>query len=554
MKRMRGKLGITGKLVVSSVCIFAGLWLAMTLYSVNQLQKVLYEQNVRRVEAQVLNWIEANLPQITITRDPANLEKLLRELRNKQGISYVVILDAESRLLAQSGLPPHLADQGPARLVAGITSRLRQTRDSGGRRFLELQTPVRTSGTGMSADLQTMFELAAGNTAAGHIRAGIEQRNIDRELTRLAPRLILLYALLVLVALAINITYASRVATPVKVMARVAKQFSAGDLSERVERGLELRDEVGELARNFNQMADRLEKNREEMNALYAGLERKVAERTLELEHANRRLQELDSLKSDFLSTVSHELRTPLTSIKAYAQILLDSPLDEPTKKRYLDIIDEESDRLTRLISDLLDLAKIEKQQMSWAMVPGELPEIVSRAVNPLVALANARQIRLDVAFTQRLPICADTDRIQQVVTNIVGNAIKFSPAGGRIEIRIKESPSSGPRADRPGRFAVVAVSDTGPGIPRGERERIFSKFYKPPGKHSSRTGTGLGLAISREIVVHHHGEIWVESEPGCGSTFYFTLPLRIESEVLIEADTVRARGRSASAEEDNGV
>lgn len=554
MKGMRGKLGITGKLVVSSVCIFAGLWLAMTLYSVNQLQMLLYEQNVRRVEAQVLNWIEANLPQITITRDPANLERLLRELRNKQGISYVVILDAESRVLAQSGLPPNLADQGPARLVAGITSRLRQTRDSAGRRFVELRTPVKTSGTGMSADLENMFELAAGNTAAGHIRAGIEQSVIDRELTRLAPRLILLYALLVLVALAVNITYASRVATPVKVMARVAKQFSAGDLSERVQRGLELRDEVGELARNFNQMADRLEKNREEMNALYAGLERKVAERTLELEHANRRLLELDNLKSDFLSTVSHELRTPLTSIKAYAQILLDSPLDEATKTRYLDIIDNESDRLTRLISDLLDLARIERPEMSWTMVPGDLPEIVSKAVNPLVALASARQIRLDLAFKQPVPVRVDTDRIQQVVTNLVGNAIKFAPAGGRIEIRIQESPSSGPRGGRPGRFAVVAVSDTGPGIPREERERIFSKFYKPPGKHSSHSGTGLGLAISREIVVHHQGEIWVESEPEIGSTFYFTLPLRVEAEVPAEADKARAGERSANAEKDNGV
>jgi signal transduction histidine kinase len=457
-------------------------------------------------------------------------------------------------VLAQSGLPPNLADQGPAPLVAGVTSQPRQTRDSAGRRFLELLTPIKPSGTGMSADLETMFELAAGSAVAGQIRAGIDQRDIDRELMRLAPRHILLYALLVLVALAVNITLASRVATPVKTMARVAKQFWAGDLSERVQGGLELRDEVGELARNFNQMADRLEKNREEMSALHAGLERKVAERTLELEHANRRLRELDDLKSDFLSTVSHELRTPLTAIKAYAQILLDSPLDESTKKRYLDIIDDQSDRLTRLISDLLDLARIERPESSWSMVPGDLPEIVSKAVNPLVALANARQIRLEVAFTQPLPICADTDRIQQVVTNLVGNAIKFSPASGRIEIRIQESASGGPRGDRPGRFAVVAVSDTGPGIPREEKERIFSKFYKRPGKHSSRSGTGLGLAISREIVVHHHGEIWVESEPGFGSTFYFTLPLRVEAGVIAEADKARARERSANAEKDNGV
>jgi len=533
---MRKRLGITGKLVVSSVCIFAGLWLAMTLYAVNQLQRLLYEQSVRRVEAQVLNWIEANISQITITRDPRNLNRLVLELRSKLGIGYVVVLDADSRILAQSGLPPSLSDQGPAPSVARITSRLRQTHDSTGRRFFELTTPVKPSGTGMSRDLDAMFELAGGNAVAGHIRAGIAQRDVNRELAQLAPQNILLYTLLVLVALMINITLASRVAEPVKTMACVAKQISAGDLSERLQRGPELSDEVGELARNFNLMADRLAENREEMKALYAGLERKVAERTLELEDANRRLQELDRLKSDFLSTVSHELRTPLTSIKAFAQILLDSPLDEPTQKRYLDIIDEESDRLTRLISDLLDLAKIERREMSWSMVPTDLQEIVSKAVNSLAALGKTQQIRLDVDPSQRLPVCVDTDRIQQVMTSLVGNAIKFSSESGSIGIRIEERASSGPRDARPGRYVAVAVSDTGPGISQEEKERIFSKFYRGPRKHPVRSGTGLGLAISREIVFHHGGEIWVESEAGAGSTFYFTLPLRAEGELLADA------------------
>jgi signal transduction histidine kinase len=462
--------------------------------------------------------------------------RLARELKNRLGIGYVVVMDAELHVLAQSGLPPNLSGQGPAPSVAGITSQLRLTRDSTGRRFFELMTPVKTSGTGMSPDLDTMFELAAGNAVAAHIRAGIEQRDVNRELTQLAPRQILLYTLLVLVALMVNITLASRVARPVKTMARVAKQISAGDLSERLQHGLELRDEVGELARNFNQMADRLGENWEEMKALYADLERKVAERTLELEDANRRLHDLDKLKSDFLSIVSHELRTPLTSIKAFAQILLDSPLDEPTQKRYLDIIDKESDRLTRLISDLLDLARIERREMSWTMVNADLREVVSKAVSPLVALSKTQQIRLDVAPSQPLPVWVDTDRIQQVVTNIVGNAVKFSSESGRIGIRIEERTNSGPRDARPGRFVAVAVSDTGPGIPQEEKEHIFSKFYRGPRKHSGRPGTGLGLAISREIVAHHDGEIWVESEPGAGSTFFFTVPLRAEGEVLAQA------------------
>ncbi len=554
MNRIRKGLGITGKLVLSSACIFAALWLGMTLYSVSQLRQVLYGQNVRRVEAQVLNWIEANTPQITITRDSANLDRLVRELRTRRAVSYVVLQDANSRVLAQAGVPPGLGDRGAAPVVAGISSRLRVMSDSSGRRFLELDTPVKTTGTGMSTDLENMFAVASKDTIAGHIRAGIEQREIDRELTGLAPRHILLYALFVLLALVVNITLANRVANPVKSMARVAKQISAGDFSQRVSQGMDLHDEVGALARNFNQMADRLAQHQKEMDSLHADLERKVADRTLELEQANRRLQELDTVKSDFLSTVSHELRTPLTSIKAFAQILLDSPLDQQTRDRYLDIIDKESDRLTRLITDLLDLARIEKRQMGWTVVEADLREVVAKALAPLAAVSRTQQVRLDSDHGRPVRVSVDTDRIQQVVTNLVGNAMKFSSANGEIGIRVEETTVSGPGDRRTGRFAVVSVSDTGQGIAREERERIFSKFYRPPKKQPGNPGTGLGLAISREIVLHHGGEIWVESEVGCGSTFYFTLPLVCEAPDIVSAGESEATDWRSHAQEGDGV
>jgi len=551
---MRKTLGITGKLVASSVGIFAALWLAMTLYSVSQLQDLLYEQNVRRVEAQILNWIEANMSQITITRDQRNLEHLVDHFRSKQAIGYVVILDADRRILAQSGLPKGLSDQGPASEVARVSSQLRHTRDSSGQQFFELVTPVKGSGTGMSPELDTMFELAAGNGVAGYIRAGIAREDITGDLKRLAPHHILLYTLLVVVALVVNIALASRVVKPMKIMARVAKHISAGDFSERVRHGPELGDEVGDLARNFNQMADGLAESREKMAALYADLERKVAERTLELEDANRRLQELDELKSDFLSTVSHELRTPLTSIKAFTELLLDSPLDEPTQKRYLDIIDKETDRLTRLISDLLDLAKIERGEISWTMVQTDLREIVYKAVNPLITLGQTRGIRIEVAPSEAVPVCVDADRIQQVITNLVGNAIKFSSDSGHIGLRIEERANSGPRAARPGSYVAVSVTDTGPGIPREQKEHIFSRFYQDPRNYARRSGTGLGLAISREIVGYHGGEIWVDSELGLGSTFYFTVPLQREEDVLAEARKPHAEEGMPNAEKSNGV
>ena len=163
------------------------------------------------------------------------------------------------------------------------------------------------------------------------------------------------------------------------------------------------------------------------MNLLYAGLEEKVRERTLELEQANSQLQQLGEMKSQFLSTVSHELRSPLTSIKAFAQILMDTPTDEPTRRRFLDIIDKESDRLSRLISDLLDLAKIEKQAVNWRSAKADISELLVEAVVPLASLADKKNIRLDLDAAEAQPVLVDADRVQQVFTNLIGNAIKFS-------------------------------------------------------------------------------------------------------------------------------
>jgi len=372
-----------------------------------------------------------------------------------------------------------------------------------------------------------MFAAAAPDQSSGEVRVGVDQQVLERSLSVLALRNVALYAVLVLLALVISSVLSRRAITPISLMGRVANQIAAGNLSGRVREGAGLRDEVGELVRNFNQMAARLEENRNEMNLLYAGLEEKVRERTLELEQANARLQELDALKSHFLSIVSHEFRSPLTSIKAFAQILLDSPqADETTRQRFLGIIDKESDRMSRLISDLLDLAKIESGAATWRMGRADLRQIVADASVPLESLAAEKGVALEVSGNGPQPVWADADRLQQVVTNLIQNAVKFCPGGGRIHVRVDRAGSSGPRQTAAGEYGRVAVVDTGPGIPSQDRERVFEKFYQGAGSRSTGPGTGLGLAISKEIVLHHKGEIWVESEPDRGSTFFFTVPL----------------------------
>jgi signal transduction histidine kinase len=256
-----------------------------------------------------------------------------------------------------------------------------------------------------------------------------------------------------------------------------------------------------------------------EVQAYSQAMEEKVRQRTAELEEANERLRELDRLKSDFLSTVSHELRTPLTSIRSFSEILMRYGVEETGKrKEFVGIINAEAERLTRMIDDLLDLSKIEAGGADFRLASFYLAETVSKALEVASPLFGKKEVAAEAAVEPGLPqVLAEPDRLQQVLANLLSNATKFSPNGGRVRVR----------ARRRGAFAVISVSDEGPGIPRGRLHDVFERYaqVRDPQKDHP-LGTGLGLSISREIVEQMGGRIWVESTPGEGATFSFTLPL----------------------------
>jgi len=268
--------------------------------------------------------------------------------------------------------------------------------------------------------------------------------------------------------------------------------------------------------------------------------ERKQVEEALEqkmeeLQAAHKELQELDQMKDFFLSTVSHELRTPLTSIKSFAEILLSyEDEDKETQREFLTIINDESDRLTRLINDFLDLSKIKAGRMQWETVKLAIPEVIEISINATHALFAQKDLRADVDLGPDLPpISADKDRLVQVVTNLLSNAIKFTPEGG--EIRVRAQIFKDGEAEGVSDMIRVGVSDTGIGIAPEDLEKVFEKFKQVGDTLTDRPkGTGLGLPICKEIVEYHGGRIWAESEPGKGSTFYFTLPAMEKIEVEV--------------------
>ncbi len=256
-----------------------------------------------------------------------------------------------------------------------------------------------------------------------------------------------------------------------------------------------------------------------EVQAYSHAMEEKVAWRTAELEKANERLRELDRLKSDFLSTVSHELRTPLTSIRSFSEILLRYGVDDAEKRsKFVGIIHNEAERLTRMINDLLDLSKIEAGRLDLHPEKLELGPVFSRALDTTHPLFVEKGISVSCNIEDGIPpIYSDADQLHQVLTNLLSNSMNFSPVNGVICL-------SGRRKDR---FALISVTDQGPGIASDRLELVFERFHQERDQHRpSHLGTGLGLTISREIVERMGGKIWVESEMGAGAVFSFTVPL----------------------------
>ncbi len=226
-------------------------------------------------------------------------------------------------------------------------------------------------------------------------------------------------------------------------------------------------------------------------------------------------VRRLQVMRQDFISNVSHELRTPLASLRALAETLRDSALDDPpAANRFLDLMEIEVDSLTQMVEELLELSRIESGQAPLRLNPVLPSEVVLPPVDRLRPQAERKAIMLTVKVSRQLPpVLVDADRIHQVVTNLVHNAVKFTEEGGRIDIN----------AQAEGDEVIFSVTDTGLGIARNELPRIFERFYKTD-RSRAVGGTGLGLAIAKHIVQAHGGKIWAESVEGKGSTFYFSL------------------------------
>ena len=294
------------------------------------------------------------------------------------------------------------------------------------------------------------------------------------------------------------------VGRPVRAVATGASRLAAGELGYRLpEQGP---GEVGELTRSFNEMAERLEEGR------------------LELQAQNDELRESERMKTELVSIVSHELRTPLASVLGFTSLLLKRDFRPDERRHYLGIVDAQARRLAALLEDFLDVQRIEHEGVELTTERIDLARLLDEQAQ--LYSAQSPKHKLELAVEERpLPVRGDPNRLAQVVGNLLSNAIKYSPEGGTVELG----------AARSGDGVRVVVRDEGRGIPRDQQDRIFTKFFRGDAGATGITGTGLGLAVSREIVEAHGGRIGFDSEPGAGTTFWLELPAG-----LIDAMTTR--------------
>ncbi|WP_047153143.1 two-component system histidine kinase PnpS [Aneurinibacillus tyrosinisolvens] len=231
-------------------------------------------------------------------------------------------------------------------------------------------------------------------------------------------------------------------------------------------------------------------------------------------------IRRLEKMRSEFVANVSHELKTPITSIKGFTETLLDGALDDiEISRTFLTIINEESDRLNRLISDILELSKIEQKKMPLVVEEVNLVRLVKETVRIVREEARAKDITIYLPAEDRMMLEGDPDRLRQIILNLISNAINYTPANGEVSVTIGETEDE---------KVKMAIEDTGTGIPEEHLPRIFERFYRVDKARSRESGgTGLGLAIVKHLVEAHHGTIQVESTEGEGTTFTVLLPKR---------------------------
>lgn len=412
--------------------------------------------------------------------------KRLDDVANAAG-GRVTVIDQKGNVLADT-------EQDPAKMLNHLDRP----------EFAQALRGKTGSATRLSASTGVNYMYLAVPSPHGALRLAVPLRDVQTQVNTIRGHLLTATALSFLPALALAALLARWFSNKLGKIIDYAAKLAAGNFEARLSNPGS--DELGVLGTKLNETGQKLE-------AMFEQLEREHAE-----------LEKLERVRKDFIINVSHELRTPLASIQGYTETLIDGAIDDPQHNvKFLNIIRANSERLGRLISDLLTLSRIELGITKFQFASYRIEDLLRDCQESILPIAAKKQIDIVLEKPpadpqgQALEVFCDSEAVHQVVSNLLDNAIKYTPQGGRIRLYCSGEFSG---------FVKVSVEDTGAGIPGEELTRLFERFYRVDKARSRELGgTGLGLAIVKHMAKAHGGEVGVESEVGRGSRFWFTLP-----------------------------
>jgi signal transduction histidine kinase len=490
------------RLDVRMVAALAGVALIGLLASGVALTQFLPVYFTRQAESQLRSAVLAagSLAKIAMEEDP--VAATVRERREPE-----LLQPAAEQAASVLGATVEFRNPDGSRAAYGVPSNDRELRDQG----LRPDAGVAAQSVTQEVQLPRAELPLTGPSGLLNLQIIASEpytRRIET-LQQVNGTLVVAGVMALLVSIIVGTLAARRLARPIRRLQTAASRISAGDLGERVPpSGIE---ELDDLGSQFNVMGDRLGK-------------------TLALLQADR-----DRLR-EFVADVSHELRTPIAALRTFTELQREGEVDEATRREFLDRSAEQISRLEWLSTNLLDLSRIDSGIFPLAIAEGDLRDPVRAVVEAHAEVAEERGVSLwSEVPSEPVAMRFDRERIVQCVTNLVGNALKFTPRGGEVGVRITVQPDA----------SVVEVSDTGPGIPAAELPRVFDRFFRGTNVGEARaSGSGLGLAITRSIAEMHGGSIEVESAVGAGTRFRVHLPRNGPP----EPDEVRADGEIGRA------
>jgi len=536
------RFGIHVKFILTIVLLIILTSIIMSWFFIKR-EVDLIQTHLKLKGATLVRNLAYNSLYAVLTNNQGMLKTLARGQISEEDVVFCLLQDAQGTVLAKSFSASYVGEKKRVHLLT--FSIPIQTNPGQGEQVPQTNPPVSSQDLRVESDQVSelwhglIMEPVAQNVI-GFVHLGLSLHRMDAALAEVKETVGILILVVVGIGIVVTILLVDIIVKPIGQLVSATQRIARGDLSHPV--AINTNDEIGDLAKSFNQMVKQLEDSRVELEDYSRTLEKKVEERTAklrrnvrelskarkatlniledineakkELEKANRELMAMDEMKSKFLGTSSHELKTPLTAIKANVDFILsgrEGPIPR-NLRQYLSTIQRNTNRIQEIMEKMLDMARIKAGKIGLLVEKVNLLRAVKGYVKEIKPVE--KRVDIKIKIPRGIYVQADKDRLHDIYINLLSNAFKFTPKDGEVRIA----------ARRDNDVVLAEVSDTGVGIPEDKCERVFDEFYQVDRRRYG--GTGLGLTIVKGIIDEHGGKIWVDSEVGKGSTFYFTVPL----------------------------